>query len=287
MTEFNSDDYLEQRQKQNKVIANFSQVKALLVLAVVGIFIYIAWYAYTSPGTVEDASLPVIQASAEIVKSKPENPGGLVVANRDKGIFEGMSNTPAKKVKTEKTVTPPEAPVSKQVVAEKIEKALPVVKEPETVAANPNPDFIVSKKAEEPKPAPVQVVAETSELDKELEDIQPNPVTEPAAVAEVVAQPTVQTEVVQSAPASGGLKLPKTYTIRIAALKNEQATIEAWKSLKSTYQDVLGNLSNEVVVAEKDGKEVYYLHAGPISSQAQAEQICKSLQERGRRCRVY
>ncbi len=284
MSEFNSDDYLEQRQKQNKVTANFSQVKALLVLAVVGIFVYIAWYAYTSPGNVEDSSLPVIQASSEIVKSKPEDPGGLVVANRDKGIFEGMSNTPAKKVKIEKTVTPPEAPVSKQAVVEKIEKALPVAKEPEIVAANPNPDFIVSKKAEEPKPVPVQAVAETSELDKELDDIQPNPVTEPAATVETVAQPA---PAIEPAPTTGVLKLPKIYTVRIAALKTEQATIEAWKSLKSTYKDVLGNLGSEVQIAEKDGKEVYYLHAGPISSQAQAEQICKSLQERGRRCRVY
>ena len=88
-------------------------------------------------------------------------------------------------------------------------------------------------------------------------------------------------------PHSGGLKLPEIYTVRIAALKTEHATVEAWKSLKSTYSDLLGNLDSEVQISEKDGKAVYYLHAGPISSRALAEQICKSLQERGRRCRVY
>lgn len=284
MSEFNSDDYLEQRQKQSKVTANFSQLKALLVLVVLAVFVYIAWYAYTSPGNVDDSSLPVIQASSEIIKSKPENPGGLVVANRDKAIFEGMSNVPAKKIKTEKTVTPPEANISKQVVAETIEKTLPVVKEPETVTASPNADFIVSKKAEESKTSSTQAVEQTSELDKELDDIQPNSVVEPVAPVESVTQPTI---VVEPAPATGGLKLPKTYTVRIAALKTESAAIEAWKSLKATYRDVLGGLTSEIQVVEKDGKEVYYLHAGPITSQVQAEQICKSLQERGRRCRVY
>jgi hypothetical protein len=305
MSEFNSDDYLEQRQKKSKVVANFSQVKALLVLAVVGIFVYIAWYAYTSTGNVEDSSLPVIPASSEIIKSKPENPGGLVVANRDKGIFEGMSNIPAKKIKTEKPVTPPEAPVSKQVVVEKIEKTLPVVPEKEVVDNSvPVHDFIVSKNGEKSAPTtepeivpetiavssstPSEVVAPEqtmvkaapepseldSELDKELDNIKPNSVN--VQKTENIVQPH-----------SGGLKLPEIYTVRIAALKTEHATVEAWKSLKSTYSDLLGNLDSEVQISEKDGKEVYYLHAGPISSRARAEQICKSLQERGRRCRVY
>jgi hypothetical protein len=323
MSEFNSDDYLEQRQKQTKIIANFSQVKLLLILAVIGIFIYIAWYAYTSTDDIDDSSLPIIQANSEIIKTKPENPGGLVVANRDKSIYEGMSSAPAKKAKTEKTVTPPEAPASKQVVVEKIEKNLPVVSEKQdNVNSVPVQDFIVSKN-EEKQELPIQpeeasethseqvseivepsvpdaqekvlppvtsnaiVKAdhvhepEISELDKELDDIKPNVNTKKT---ENIIQPDSKTG---SELKSGGLRLPRTYTIRIAALKTEQATIEAWKSLKSNYNDLLGNLNSEVRVAEKDGKKIYYLHAGPVSSQLQAEQICKSLQEQGRRCRVY
>lgn len=322
MSEFNSDDYLEQRQKQTKIIANFSQVKLLLILAVIGIFIFIAWwYAYTSTDDIDDSSLPVIQANSEITKTKPENPGGLVVANRDKSIYEGMSSAPAKKTKTEKTVTPPEAPASKQIVVEKIEKNLPIVSEKQAnVNSVPVQDFIVSKNEEKPESTiqpeknletqPEQVSeivepstsniqekalpsvtqsttvkadneSEISELDKELDDIKSNVNTQKT---ENIIQPDSK---IGSELKSGGLRLPRTYTIRIAALKTEQATIEAWKSLKSNYNDLLGNLNSEVRVAEKDGKKIYYLHAGPISSQLQAEQICKSLQDRGRRCRVY
>jgi cell division septation protein DedD len=297
MSEFNSDDYLQQRQQQNTVPANFGPVKILATVIVLIGFIYLAWYAYDASEELKDEELPLIAANKEIIKTKPENPGGLIVANRDKDIYDGMSGKNTKKEKKESPVIPPETPASKQAVAQTIEKELKTT-EPQTTT-EPHANFIVSDKAAESTSTVVeQAKTEPSELDQELNNVEPTSTTtnESTTNANVELQtkvaeatvpenpaPAVAEPVIQPAPQA----VNKTYTVRIAALKNEQAAIEAWKSLKATYYSVLGDLGSEIQVVNNGIKTTYYLHAGPIATLEQAEQVCKALQAQGRRCRVY
>lgn len=289
MEDFNSDDYLEQRLKKSKPTYSFPKLKIAFVSIVIISFGLLGWYAYSKSGTIDDASLPLIEAKTSLIKSKPENPGGLVVANRDKDIFENMSNKKTKKAKVEKTITQPEAPASKESITKTVEKeiqSLPKVESKKEI----NPDFIVSKDpakalTTEPNAEKENTVTESDnvntpenkehiiddldELDQELSKIDNKQETS-------TEQKELKSETVA-----------KNYSIRIAALKTESSAIEAWESLKSDYQNILGNLSREIIKTEKDGKTTFYLHAGPISTQEKAEQICKQLQDAGRRCRVY
>lgn len=279
MEEFNSDNYLEQRQKKEDVTANFTPVKILFMAIILAGFSYLAWYAYNSSGSIDDASLPLIAANKEQIKSKPENPGGLVVANRDKDIYDGMSGKAYKKTKKEKPVTPPEAPVSKEDATKTVEENIKTLQTPAVIAATKS-DFIVTKDpAKKPEPA---VVAETQpQTETAPVMVEPQPAEQVSELDRELAD--IKTE----APAEPKQETSKIYSVRIAALKNEQAAIEAWNSLKSSHHDVLGGLTSEIQIVERDGKTIYYLHAGPIKAKDQADQVCAQLQAQGRRCRVY
>lgn len=293
MEEFNSEEYLEQRSKQGKTTYDFSKVKTSFILLVIIAFAGVAWYGYNNASKIEDSDLPLIQAKQIDIKSEPKDPGGLVVAHRDKSIYESMSNKKFKKTKTEKPVAQPEDPVTKEVVTKKIEKEI------EKPADETNSDFIVSKNPKEAKqeentakevaaqPIPAKP-AETmppeddlDELDKELSKIDTKTAENESITIDQPKNSETSTEQTQSDNSK------TTYAIRIAALKTEESAIDAWKSLKSDYSSILGDLSSEIIKTEKDGKVIYYLQAGPISNKEQADAACAKLQNLGRRCRVY
>ncbi len=312
MEEFNSDDYLQQRQKQSKIPHNFFQVKMLVVVLVLGAFFYVAWYAYDRLERVDDSMLPLITASSKIIKSKPEKPGGLVIANSDKDIYNDMSVASVKKVKKEKAIAPPVSPASKQVIVQTIEQELKITAEPKK--EEPKTDFIVSSKLQ-PQSATIELTELDKELntldnvDKQVEVVTQSLLTAPSEVklvelgtdeistnaskvphdqGQLVIKP--EDVPVQTAEALLGESTlgssQKAYTIRIAALRNEESAIAAWKSLRTTFA-VLRNLGSEIYITNQDGRTVYYLHAGPVATKEQAEQICRAMQEHGRRCRVY
>jgi hypothetical protein len=72
-------------------MGNSLEYKFLTVLIATAVFSYISWHAYsTQVMTVDPNSLPIIYAKKGI-KSKPENPGGIEIANLDKGIYDYIS----------------------------------------------------------------------------------------------------------------------------------------------------------------------------------------------------
>jgi len=72
-------------------MSNNLEYKFFAVFSVISVFAYLSWYSYsTQVMTVDPNSLPVIRAKKEI-KFKPENPGGIEIANLDKGIYDYIS----------------------------------------------------------------------------------------------------------------------------------------------------------------------------------------------------
>lgn len=102
---------------------NFSLIKTLVVVTCTACFIYLAWYSYsTQVDNVKESDLPIIYAPKNI-KFKPEDPGGFVVANKDKTIYDHISgkNPKTSAINTQK---PTETPVAKEDVAALINKQL-------------------------------------------------------------------------------------------------------------------------------------------------------------------
>jgi hypothetical protein len=89
-----------------------SRVMSWMVLAVaVGGFAALAYYAYNSGGNAgqDSGDVPVIEADATPIKEAPADPGGEQFANKDKTIYDVISNDG--KPGVEKLMPDPERPV--------------------------------------------------------------------------------------------------------------------------------------------------------------------------------
>ena len=122
----------------------------------------------------DEAQVPLIAASAEPWKVRPDDPGGLEIPNRDALIYETL-NTADPEEGPERILPPPEEPLSPPRPAADVADELAVAAiEPENAAAAP-----VAAPAQEPVPEPPVEAALEPFLEPEA--------TEPAPVAEAPA----------------------------------------------------------------------------------------------------
>lgn len=71
--------------------SNIFKLKFAVVLLSTSFFLYLAWYSYnTQVVTVDPKDLPLIESNKKI-KFKPGDPGGIEIANLDKGIYDYIS----------------------------------------------------------------------------------------------------------------------------------------------------------------------------------------------------
>jgi len=111
--------------------------KFLIVLVATAIFSYISWHAYsTQVMTVDPKSLPIIHAKKGI-KSKPENPGGIEIANLDKGIYDYISGRESKNKKQSASYSREDT-----VSREQIRSSLGTIAKPKTVVKMEAPIYL-------------------------------------------------------------------------------------------------------------------------------------------------
>jgi len=70
----------------------YFKYKCTLVICATAFFLYLSWYAYNTQvdTDVDPNKLPLIQFNRQI-KFKPGDPGGIEIANLDKGIYDYIS----------------------------------------------------------------------------------------------------------------------------------------------------------------------------------------------------
>jgi hypothetical protein len=107
--------------EEKKFHIPFKYQAIVVTLCVLG-FGYFAWHSYNSQQpSVHESDLPLIKAPTGI-KSKPKDPGGIVIPNRDKDIYDHISGKQVRTdVKTRKTA---ELPLSKTTMIEEINRQL-------------------------------------------------------------------------------------------------------------------------------------------------------------------
>jgi tetratricopeptide (TPR) repeat protein len=102
----------------------------------------------------------------------------------------------------------------------------------------------------------------------------------PAAPAQASTAP--DSTQAPAAPAASG---PRP-GVHLASFRTEQAANRAWPQLRRAHDNLLGNLSPEITRIDLGpGKGVFYrLKAGPLTSQAAVEDLCRSLKARRQYC---
>ncbi|HEU5048398.1 MAG TPA: SPOR domain-containing protein [Rickettsiales bacterium] len=79
-----------------------------------------------------------------------------------------------------------------------------------------------------------------------------------------------------------------TYILQLGTADTKEKAEQKWEELKSKNPDILGSLKvhiSEVAMGQSD-KVTYRTQAGPIDSQASADQLCSKLLDKGNECYV-
>jgi cell division septation protein DedD len=113
--EFKEDDFLQEfESSERKLISNFSLIFILLLVIACGLSI--TWYYYSPKIDASKQILPLIKADNDPIKVKPVDPGGMVVLNMDKTIYDNLNSNNASVPKTEKFLPTPEQPIDRAII---------------------------------------------------------------------------------------------------------------------------------------------------------------------------
>lgn len=195
------------------------------------------------------AGVPVIHANKEPFKSRPANPGGMDVPDRDKLVYDRLSPKPPAEA-PERLLPRPETPLPPP--------AAPAGAAPPSAAEPPaNKDT-----AKQPAAPTVEEVTAAK---------VPPPAPEPPA---------------RSIAASKVL-MTGAYRVQLGAVRSHDAAETEWKRLLKRYPKLLDKLELVVTRADLGDKGVFYrLRAGPLSDQAAARKLCDDLSEKKVGCLV-
>jgi cell division septation protein DedD len=251
--EIPAEDTLEFEKLDRKPRA-FSNMKiALIAAAVVGAGAG-AWAVMDGSGGGE-SGVPLIRAEEQAFKSKPENPGGMDVPDRDKLVYDRIASDPSA-AEPERLLPQPETPLPPPGGGESAE----VSGEPASVEAA-EPASLATPEERAAAPSVEQVNATR----------EPPPVPEPP-------HPRV---------AASTVLMTGAYRVQLGAVRSEIDAEQEWSRLRKRYPDLLGNLELAVTRADLGDKGVFFrLRAGPIPDQASARKLCDDLTEKKIGCLV-
>lgn len=258
----------------------------LVSMIVLGGFAGAVWYAYTF-GVEEGrrTEIPLVQAEDTPVKVKPDDPGGMQVANQDT-LLLNQTGGGDESLNVERLLPEPETPQPREPAADP---------QSETAAASPNasdgpaPADAGAQLAEAPLPEAGQAAQGQATAEQEAE---------PAAPAQTESQTRTQTGAeaasVQTAQSSGttdtGGSSPLVQegdtVIQLAAAGSADAAQREWARLQTLFPDLLGDMQLAVQKVTVGGKEYHRMQTGPFPNRATAEDMCAQLKAKKQDCLV-
>lgn len=202
------------------------------------------------------AAVPVIEADSRPVRVKPENPGGMTLADPDEAAtgpgeqrMAPAAEAPAPQALRAQMQPPPATPSSAPPApALPTQQALALP--PTTPATPPN----VSPLPDTPRPAA------------------------PSAAA---ARPAPAPAAVSARPAPAG-----NTTVQVAAVDSEAAAQSEWQRLQKRMPDLLNDRRPTTQKAERDGHPIWRVRIGGFADIADATGFCAKLRARGGNCAI-
>lgn len=283
---------------------------AVVVLAVVGGFVSLAWYAYKA-GTqsVKDEDLLVVEADKTPMKEKPVDPGGMKFPNQDKTIFETFNGNGAPPPKVERVLPLPEEPMPKEAdnsgtttwVNEKLQKdrdsAVQPAAGPEQVIGmeegTPEPQFVAPKEEAKPAEKPTEAAVEKP-AQKPAEKIAEKPV-EPAkaldhavsSAADKAVKPEVKKDEKKPLAKTESKAPVKTgpIAVQLGSYRSESEAKNAWKGMEKKHGSLLAGMQPTIAKADLGERGVYYrLKLLAFTSAVDANAFCGKMAAQGQAC---
>lgn len=288
----------EDEEDESESNHTFRLLSGLFVVAAVGAFVALAWYAYQSGvQPISEDDIPTVADGGETpLKEKPAEPGGWQFDHQDKSVYnqlaagkgtDGQSNV-------ERIMPAPEEPVNRPQPETKLAPVNEVAAVPVTEVASA-PVAPVEPKAQEVPTSSVIPVPETAAI----------PAEEPVLASPPAPAPTIEKETVVNSPVAVQKETPKTtelakaapaeakpaavasgaYMAQLGAFSSQNEAEKAWDKVRAAHSAKLGALGHKVVRADLGAKGVFYrLQMGPFASEASARETCAYLQARKQGC---
>ncbi len=242
-----------------------------LVLAAFGAVVWVAYQQGVKQG--DRGAPPVIVAEQGPIKVAPDNPGGVVVPDQDKLIYERIASAGPEETPDASLAPPPETPRDLPAPQRDVAEAPAAAEAPESPgAAEAGEAALAEAEAETAQPTAEQVAAEqqareqAAALTAEIEKIDPG-------AAEAAER--------QQAVASGA------FVVQLGAFKQDVDAAQRWETLKNKNNDQLGDRRPDIKRVDLGEKGVWYrLRVGPFETRADAVAMCEVLRTRGTDCLV-
>ncbi len=241
------------------------QLRMVTGFAVIAAIAGLGGYVYQETTAPAVGELPLIEADDSPTKHRPAEPGGMVIPNQDKLVYETLGDE-GNLDKIERLLPPPEEPMPPPEPVAPPTPIEPALESPEVPEAPEAPEVPAVPTAPTPEPA---VVAPSVPVE------EPAPIPAPKPTVQPPPAPTVT-----AAPLAG-------FRIQLAALRSRADAEAAWRRLKRANADLLGTLEAEVLRADLGDQGIFYrVRAGPLASAAKAGALCGRLKVRKLDCLV-
>jgi SPOR domain len=236
----------------------------------------IAWYAYQGViGGIGDEMIPLIQADATPIKSRPLAPGGLEVPYQDKLVLNDLTPNPDKPL-VERLLPPPEVPKPPTIRKEQL-AAAPVPKAPTVPSQDTQANAVGA-----PKGGTALTIEPAA---KEPAKVAPTP----KAVA-VPVPPKAEADIkVPQAPAQATqtAAIPGGYLVQLASLKEKKLVGGEWVRLQKSFPKLLAGKKLVLQKVDLGSRGVFHrLRAGYFPDQKSAAALCQALQAKNQACIV-
>ena len=275
------------------------------VVTIVGGALLLWLNAGNDPSPLSESDVPLVKAAETPAKVRPEDPGGMDVAHRDKLIyqrFEGNEATPV----VEKLLSAPEEPLppprsepepasSGVDAADEADPAEFEAAPPdETTVADPFKEFLndpeqpapLAAEAPPPSSPPSSFVAMAPPGPRPSMPPRARPEPEPGSGPKSKPDSGLSAEARVAESLLMGARA-ENFAIQLGSVRSRQEASVEWERLRRSHADVLGGLKLTVLEADLGNRGTYYrLRAGPITSQVSAQRLCSSLVDRKVACIV-
>lgn len=266
----------------------------LLVVAALGAFVAIVWWAYSTANRSEaPGEIPVVEALPGEEKVPPESEGGMEVPNQDKLIYEQLGANEGQP-EVERLLPPPEEPLQPPAPPP------PAGDQAATSGLTPPPppqemtlqEMMGGVAEEAPEGADgAEASPDAAGAGAAATDDTPLPAAEaapePAAEPAPSAAPPAAEEAPAPEPESQLAAAGSGFRIQLAAVKSEADAKAEWTRLQKAHADLLGGLAPTIQRADLGAQGIFYrIQGGPLASAEAAQALCDKLKAKDQACLV-
>ncbi len=283
MNEDDLNDYLSE--EPNK---GYNIITLLAIFLVAAGLIATAWYIYNSYKNKNDDDIIVITADHDEIKVKPSDPGGMVVDNMDKAVYDTIDGSHKNETKIEIILPPSEEPIDKKsIIAED--------KSTSHHLSSEKQEIITAIKIDENENTAKINTSSSKEQSKPIKTTKPDTKKEPK-IAKLIAiekaaeekieeyiKPTAKT---QAKNKSSFIKKHETfYKVQVASFKSSNEAEKEWSNLSKRFPKLIGIHKHYVTSKNIEGKGIFHrLQVGPFDDENTAHAACKKFKESGVNC---